>query len=457
MDQYKLLWHNILKELNNELGDNAFSEIFNNCNEIYKFENNSLLIIVPNTLIKFRIEQFYLRKIRDLSREKFNTSINFKFITKKDVLEKQTTQQSQNLIVDADFKHLGRNLSTLYRFENFVVGESNRYAYLTATKVAENKTMVCNPLYIFGDVGLGKTHLMTSIGNYILDDNINTNVVYTSSQKFAEDYFLATSNKNGREKIEQFYSKYNSADILLVDDIQFLEGKKATQEEFFKIFEHLASQNKLIVLTSDRPANSLKNVMSRLQSRFNWGISVDIKQPDKNLLINIQKNKLSYMIEDPTDVPDEVLDIIAYCFPNNIRDLEGALRTFINYCICMNCSFSKDNLFIALENLLPKNLEKNDSAKNTIDDVIQIVCSYYNISSKDLISSSRKQQIAYARQMLMYILRINFNIPLQVIGDNIGKRDHATIAHGIDKITELIKKDNLTKNDYEILLKKILN
>ena len=455
MEHYKLLWQNILKELNDELGDVAFNEVFINCTEIYKFENNSLTIIVPNTLIKFRIEQFYLRKIRDLSRDKFNNLINFKFITKKDTLENQSSPQKLN--VDADFKNLGRNLSTLYRFENFVVGESNRYAYLTASKVAENKTMVCNPLYIFGDVGLGKTHLMTSIGNYILDDNLNINVVYTSTQKFAEDYFLATSNKNSREKIENFYNKYNSADVLLVDDIQFLEGKKATQEEFFKVFEHLASQNKLIVLTSDRPANSLKNVMSRLQSRFNWGISVDIKQPDKNLLINIQKNKLSYMIEEPSDVPDEVLNIIADCFPNNIRDLEGALRTFINYCICMNCSFSKDNLFIALENLLPKNLEKTDSAKNTIDDVIKIICSYYNISSNDLISSSRKQQIAYARQMLMYILRVNFNIPLQVIGDNIGKRDHATIAHGIDKITELIKKDNLTKNDYEILIKKILN
>ena len=352
---------------------------------------------------------------------------------------------------------MGRNLSTLYRFENFVVGESNRYAYLTASKVAENSVLVCNPLYIFGDVGLGKTHLMTSIGNYILDNNINANVVYTSSQKFAEDYFLATSNKNGREKIEAFYNKYNNADVLLVDDIQFFEGKKGTQEEFFKIFEHLASQNKQIVLTSDRPANSLKNIMSRLQSRFSWGISVDIKQPDKNLLINILKNKLSFIIEEPNDVPEEVLSIIADCFPNNIRDLEGALRTFVNYCICMNCPFTKDNLYIALENLIPKDLDKKDSTKTTINDIISIVCSYYNVSSKDLLSSSRKQQISYARQMLMYILRNDFNIPLQVIGDNLGKRDHATIVHGTEKISELLKKDNLSRNDYEILMKKINN
>lgn len=454
MDNYRQLWKNILKRLNDDLGDNSFNEVFKECDEIYKFENNYLFIIVPSTIIKFRIDQFYIRKIRDIAKNEFNSQIGFKFITKKEISQ-NTPKENMKIIVENDSKSLGRNLSTLYRFENFVVGESNRYAYITASKVAENGVLVCNPLYIFGDVGLGKTHLMTSIGNFILDNNINTNVVYTSSQKFAEDYFLATSNKNGREKIEEFYNKYNNADVLLVDDIQFFEGKKATQEEFFKIFEHLVSQNKQIVLTSDRPANSLKNIMSRLQSRFSWGISVDIKQPDEKLLLNILKNKLSFIIEEPSDVPDEVLTIIANCFPNNIRDLEGALRTFINYCVCMNCPFTKENLYIALENLIPKNYDKKDSTKSTISEVIDIICSYYAISSKDLLSSSRKQKISYARQMLMYILRINFNIPLQTIGDNLGSRDHATVTHGIDKISELIKKDNLTKNDYEILSKKI--
>lgn len=456
MDNHQLLWDKILTQLHKDLGDSNFNEIFKDCSSIHKFENSYLYVIVPSTLIKFRIEQFYITKIKDIAKNFYTSPIGFKFITKKDANEEKNKENSK-IIVEIDTRSLGRNLSSLYRFENFVVGESNRYAYLTASKVAENSVLVCNPLYIFGDVGLGKTHLMTSIGNYILDNNINANVVYTSSQKFAEDYFLATSSKNGREKIEAFYRKYNDADVLLVDDIQFLEGKKATQEEFFKIFEHLASQNKQIVLTSDRPANSLKNIMSRLQSRFSWGISVDIKQPDKNLLVNILKNKLSFIIEDPSDVPEEVLSIIADCFPNNIRDLEGALRTFVNYCICMNCPFSKENLYIALENLLPKNLDKKDSTKSTIEDIIQIVCAYYNISTNDLLSTSRKQQIAYARQMLMYILRNDFNIPLQVIGDNLGKRDHATIVHGTEKISELLKKDNLSRNDYEILMKKINN
>ena len=140
--------------------------------------------------------------------------------------------------------------------------------------------------------------------------------------------------------------------------------------------------------------------MTRLQSRFSWGISVDIKQPDEKLLLNILKNKLSFIIEDPSDISDDVLSIIAQCFPNNIRDLEGALRTFVNYCVCMNCPFTKDNLYIALENLIPKNYDKKDTTKATISDVMDIVCSYYSISQKDLLSSSRKQKIAYSRQVL---------------------------------------------------------
>ena len=212
-------------------------------------------------------------------------------------------KDDQNIPTIQETKKIGRNLSSLYRFESFVVGESNRYAYLTATKVADNCGTFCNPLYIFGDVGLGKTHLMNAIGNYVLDNDINQNVVYVSCQKFTEDYFLSTAAKNP-DKIEQFYNKYNSADVLLIDDIQFLEGKTGTQEEFFKIFEHLVSLNKQIVLTSDRPANSLKNVMARLKSRFTMGICVDIKQPDQILLVNVLKNKLSFLIENPEEVND---------------------------------------------------------------------------------------------------------------------------------------------------------
>lgn len=450
MDLYQQTWDNMLTLLKDKLGDTTFNEFFKDCTTVHKVENNYYYIIVPNSLTKYRIEQFAMQYINDLIPRISETKIGFKFILKSDIKEEENKFTS----ID-EVKSIGRNLSTLYRFSNFEVGESNRYAFITAMKVAENGVKICNPLYIFGDVGLGKTHLMTSIGNYVLDNDINKCVVYTSSQKFAEDYFLATSAKNDRSKMEAFYKKYNSADVLLVDDIQFLEGKSATQEEFFKVFEHLATSNKQIVITSDRPASSLKNVMTRLKSRFGWGISVDIKKPDKTLLINILKNKLKFMINAPEDVPENVLSILADSFSTNIRDLEGALRTFVNYCTCMNVPFNKENLYLSLEAILPKDTQIIDTNIQIINKTMEVICKYYKVSENDIISSSRKQQVAYARQMLMYILREKFNIPLQTIGQNLGSRDHATIAYGVDKINLAAKSDDLTKKDIEYIVNNI--
>lgn len=450
MDSNQQIWDKMLTLLQQKLGDITFNEYFKDSKTVYKEEGNYYYIIVPNALIKFRIEQFAMPYINELVPYVSDKKIGFRFI-----LQSEIKEEENKLTSIEDVRPIGRNLSTLYRFNNFEVGESNRYAFVTAMKVAENGVKICNPLYIFGDVGLGKTHLMTSIGNYILDNDINANVVYTSSQKFAEDYFLATSTKGSTNKIEAFYNKYNSADVLLVDDIQFLEGKNATQEEFFKIFEHLATSNKQIVITSDRPAASLKNVMARLKSRFAWGISVDIKQPDKQLLINILKNKLKFMINSPEDVSEEVLSLLADNFSTNIRDLEGALRTFVNYCTCMSVPFTKENLYISLDAILPKEVKLIDSNKQIIDKTKDLLCKYYKVSEHDIISSSRKQQVAYARQMLMYILRVHFNIPLQTIGSNLGSRDHATIAYGVDKIAAMAKNDDLVKKDIEYLTKNI--
>lgn len=452
MDKYRQDWQKILALLKDKIGEIQFNETFKDCDEVYKFENNYYYIIVPNLLQKFRIEKFQMQNLTELIPYISNEKVGFRFISRSEIPAEEPKNQ---LVTPDEPRSFGRNLSNLYRFSNFEVGKSNRYAYLTATKVAENGVKICNPLYIFGDVGLGKTHLMTSIGNYILDNDINANVVYTSSQKFAEDYFLATSSKSGNNRIEAFYNKYNSADVLLVDDIQFLEGKTATQEEFFKIFEHLYSNNKQIVITSDRPALNLKNLMDRLRSRFNWGISVDIKHPDKELLINILKNKLRFLITDPKDVEDVVLEKLADSFPDNIRDMEGALRTFVNYCTCMNAQLSLDNLFVSLESILPKSAKKTDAGLELIAQVKKIVCSYFKVSAEDLNATTRKQQVTYARQILMYILRNNFNISLQIIGDNLGSRDHATISHGVDKIASLLKTDESVKNDIDFVVKSI--
>ena len=453
MNDYQTIWNDVLNKLKIELPEKAFQEVFSDSKKILKFENNYIYVVVPNQLVKFRIENFYSNKIKEIVSELYPMKVGFKFVLEKDVEIKEENHQEQTSTYQPAQK-VGRNLSSLYRFESFVVGESNRYAYLTATKVADNCGTFCNPLYIFGDVGLGKTHLMNAIGNFVLDNDINQNVVYVSCQKFSEDYFLATSTKKP-EKIEQFYNKYNSADLLLIDDVQFLEGKTGTQEEFFKIFEHLVSLNKQIVLTSDRAASNLKNVMARLKSRFTMGICVDIKQPDQTLLVSVLKNKLSFLLEDPTIVPEDVLVSLASYFPTNIRDLEGGLRTYVNYCLCMNEDFTLDSLSKSLDRLIPKSLDSISSSKVVFDKISNEISSYYSLSLSDLVSSSRKQQHVYARQLLMYIAKEDYNLTVKFIGDNLGGRDHSTVLHGIDKIKEDIKNNNMVKQDYEFLKKKL--
>ena len=348
-----------------------------------------------------------------------------------------------------------RRLRAEFTFDNFVIGESNRFAFLSAMKVAESPHSILNPLYIFGDVGLGKTHLMMAIGHFVLDNDINANVVYTSAQQFTEDYFLATSTKKGKEHIEDFYNHYRSADLLLVDDIQFLEGKMGTQEEFFKVFDYLHENNKQIVITSDRVANDLK-LMARLKSRFNWGMIADMKVPDKELRVNILKRKVSFLLNNPKDIPVEVLDIIADLFPNNIRDLEGAIRRYVTYCVSLDYPFTVENIQVALGSIIPKSKEYISKTKD-IDEIKHIVSSYFRIPIEDLISPSRKTPIVYARNISYYLIREKFKTPLKKIGESFGKRDHATIAHGYEKIKSQLKTDQHVRSDIEYLTNKLEN
>jgi len=459
MEQYLKLWEQILNVVRQNLDDERFNELFRDYS-VYKFQNNYIYVVVPDVLTKFRIEKFLIKRINQEILPNFtNEKIMFKIITKEEA-EEDKKQSEYNKLVNPTKDYTNnlsrRNLRPEYTFSNFVVGESNRFAFLSAMKVAEAPGDVYNPLYIFGDVGLGKTHLMMAIGHYILDNNINANVIYTTAQQFTEDYFLATSTKKGRENIEEFYNYYRSADVLLVDDIQFLDGKKSTQEEFFKVFEYLHENNKQIVITSDRSANQLQNMMARLKSRFNWGLNVDIKTPDNDLRINILKTKLKFLLNNPAEVPIEVLEYISNTFPNNVRDLEGALRRYVTYCVSLNIPFTLENVYVALDSLIP-NKENDTQIENNsqIEYIKQVVCDYFKISTNDLTSTSRKQQVTYARQIAIYLIRDKFNIPLKRIGEFFGNRDHATISHSIDKIKHGIQTNPLIKTDIEILEKKI--
>lgn len=456
MNEYQNIWNQMLVLLKDRMDDESFDNSFGKCLNVCKFENNYIYVMVPNLLIKYKIDRFYTELIKELTPLVSSYTVGFKFVDEKSVQqEEENKAKGVSKIAEVDsVKSLMRPISSIYNFENFVAGESNRYAYVVAMNVAKDGPKVCNPLYIFGDVGLGKTHLMSAIGNYVLDNNINAKVVYTSSQKFAEEYFLATSTRGSTEKIVNFYERYKDIDFFLVDDVQLLENKNSTQEEFFKLFEELVAHNKQIILTSDRPPQSLK-IMARLKTRFAWGIIVEIKKPDKELQLSILKRKLSFLIEDVNDVDNSVLEIIADNFPNSIRELEGALRNFVNYCVCMNVPFTKENLYAALEKVFPADKQDEDSLTNIIKLAKKEIADYYRVSIQDLDSDSRKKDVVYARQMLMYILRNDYVVPLQVIGDNLGSRDHTTIGYGVDKVASILKTDELIAQDYKKISQKI--
>lgn len=452
LDVCKQYLEDFLHQLQQEMNKDDFDELFQDLTQVHKCEPDFIYIVVPDALSKFKIEKFHSKRMDDFIQTKTNSKIRWKFITAD-----EAKKEKENLITAVEEVNVNkskRRLRAEFTFNNFVVGESNRFAFLSAMKVAESPYSVYNPLYLFGDVGLGKTHLMMAIGHYVLDNNPQANVVYTSAQQFAEDYFLSTSTKKGRDRIEEFYNHYRLADLLLVDDIQFLEGKTSTQEEFFKVFDYLHENNKQIVITSDRVASDLK-LMARLKSRFNWGMSADIKAPDKDLRYNIVKRKLLFLLNNPKDVPNDVLETIAELFPNNIRDLEGALRRYVTYCVSLDLPFTYDTISIALGSIIPAGMDRLSNKIKDIDRIKEVVSAYFQISIEDLISNSRKNQIVYARNVAFYIIREKHHTPLKKIGECFGKRDHATVAHGYDKIKELIKTNPHTKSDIEYVEKKL--
>lgn len=456
-EECKKYFDEVVDILQNECSPQDLEEIkkrFAATKGIHKFENNYIYIITKDKLTKVLLEKFNSIRMNEILADISEQNIRFKFITEEDAkIEEESNKNLISAIDPQTIQRSNRKLRAEFTFDNFVIGESNRFAFVTAMKIAESPQSVLNPFYLFGDVGLGKTHLMMAIGHYILDKNINANVVYTSAQQFTEDFFLNT--RKDSSNIEFFYNKYRQADILLVDDIQFLEGKPATQEEFFKIFDYLHENNKQIVITSDRMANDLK-LMSRLKSRFSWGLPVDVKSPDKELRINILKRKLDFLISNPSDVPEECLETIAELFTNNIRELEGALRRFVTYCISMNVPFTNENAIKILEQIVPKtNSDFQDTNDKKIKEVKDIVISYFQISHDDLISSSRKPALVYARNLCYYIIRNKYDINLKKIGEHFGNKDYTTVIHGYEKIKDSIKSDSKINNDVTYIENKL--
>jgi chromosomal replication initiator protein len=451
MEQYEKIWSQIKSRLQISLDNDVYNEHFANISNVFKVVNNYIYLIAPNSFVKNKIESFYLNRLNVLLNEYVEEKHMFKIITKDQAAEELAKKETYSINTpekDLEDKYK-TGLNNSYTFENFVVGTSNRLAYTSAMKVADQPGVFANPLYIFGDVGLGKTHLMQCVGNYILENDVNKKVLYAKTDQFIEDYGRAAQKKD----YDFFSKKYENVDVLLVDDIQFLSGKNQTQLEFFKIFEKLKENNKQIVITSDRQASELYDIMSRLTSRFEWGLSVDINRPDLDHRIKILKKKLTAETQDSELISDDILEYIASVFDNNVRELEGALKRVLFYCTAFDYKFTVENAQEALKSLVnSKNASNQKLDRTNYTNVLDVVSNYYNISTSDLLSKKRKKIYVFPRQMAMYILKELYDLTYKKIGQIFNGRDHSTVIYSIEQISNDVQIDKAKKNDVDKLL-----
>ena len=318
------------------------------------------------------------------------------------------------------------SLNPRYTFANFVVGANNRLAHAASLAVAENPATAYNPLFLYGGVGLGKTHLLHAIGNYCMEHG--QNVLYVSSEEFTNDMVNAIRGHT----TQAFRDKYRSADVLLVDDIQFIAGKESTQEEFFHTFNTLHGQNKQIIVSSDRPPKALVTLEERLRSRFEWGLTADIQPPDFETRLAILRSK-SERLSRP--VPPEIMELIARRVQSNIRELEGALNRIVAFADLSGMQLTPQLAEMALADLLPQRGDVKPAA------VVDVVAHAYNLSVERLLSPDRSRDVSLPRQIAMYLMR-ETNISLPQIGQALGGRDHTTVMYACKKVADLLERDD---------------
>ena len=379
--------------------------------------------------------------------EKTGFHCEVRFITSAD---KQKAETEENEEYDDDFPSqasIAANLNPRYTFSTFVVGANNKFAHAASLAVAESPAERYNPLFIYGGVGLGKTHLMHSIAHFILKNNPEAKVLYTTSENFTNELIDAIRTKNNYT-ITQFREKYRKIDVLLIDDIQFIINKESTQEEFFHTFNYLHENNKQIVISSDKPPKAFTTLEERLRSRFEMGLPVDISSPDYETRMAILSKKEEL---EGYNIDNEILKYIATNIKSNIRELEGALTKIIAFSKLYNTQLTMEAAEEALKDLISPNAQKEVTPAL----IIEVVAEHFGFTTEDLISTKRNREVVYPRQIAMYLCRTMTPTPLQAIGTALGKKDHTTIMHGIQIIEKELKTDETLASTIEILKKKI--
>ena len=449
----KRLWQNVLGEVEVSLSKASFNTWFKNT-EIVDITNDTVFIRVQNVFTQDWLSKKYEPSIRTSLLKSLPNLKKIEYIighkTPKETLFNQQPQNQQKSDVSAPpvmvkevvatvartntVSETPSKLNPRYTFDSFVVGESNKLVNAAALAVTDSPGLTYNPLFIYGGVGLGKTHLLQAIGNSILNKNSKKKVVYITSEKFTNELVDAIHKKTTKA----FKEKYRKVDCLLIDDIQFLAGKEATQEEFFHTFNTLYENSKQIVLTSDRPPKAIPTLEARLRSRFEWGMMADVSPPKYEMRLAVLRSKSANIA---FGVTDEILEIIAKKIQNNIRELEGALTRVVAFGQLNNTIPTLEEV----ESLLGGMLINPGKRILKTNDIIKTVCKYYDIRKDDLLGKKRNKEIVFPRQVLIYLLREELDLPYKSIAREVGGKDHTTIIHNYNKIKRLLIEDNITE------------
>ena len=419
---------------------------------VYDVKDDTVYILVKLRASLEHIEEKYLLPFRVCIAEVTGTEYEVAFVTDNQALirEKKENLMKKNR---ANVVFEKANLNPKYTFDTFVVGGNNSFAHAASLAVAESPGEAYNPLFIYGGVGLGKTHLMHSIAHFILENDPSKNVLYVTSETFTNELIESLkSGKTGSElAMTKFREKYRNNDVLLIDDIQFIIGKESTQEEFFHTFNHLHVSGKQIIISSDKPPKDIETLEARLRTRFEWGLIADISSPDYETRMAILRKKEELDGLERYHIPDDVMQYIANNIKSNIRELEGSLNKLI---ALSNLENRPIDIPLAAE-ALKDMISPDDNRTVTPELILDIVSDHFNIPISDLKGRKRNAEIVLPRQIVMYLCRHMTDISLKAIGAFLGGKDHASVTHGIKKIEAEIKTDEALHNTVNIIMKKI--
>ncbi|MBD5086559.1 MAG: chromosomal replication initiator protein DnaA [Clostridiales bacterium] len=437
MDECKKIWDILLLGISNKISTVVYDMWFSQL-EPLTIAHNKIIIVAKLNSVKKTINSNY-RDIIIEEIKKLNTFVDDFIIITPDEISvyedkiKEDKQESENV---EQFTYLVDNNFT---FDKFVVGQSNQIVYAAAKAVANQPGTLHNPLFIYGGVGLGKTHIMHAIGNEILKSNKKAKILYCTTEQFVNDFIDSIRNNKDNEQNKRFREKYRNVDILMLDDIQFLAGKTGTQEALFHTFNDLYQNKKQIILSSDRHPKELTFLEERLQSRFSSGLTVDISTPDLETRIAILQKKAFYK---NVNLPIEVVYFIAESFDSNIRELEGALQKVIFYC---QLEGREPDSVDIIKEALKDDIDVSNHILS-LDTIVDATCSYFNIKKEEIIGKKKLKQIVQARQIAIYLINDMLGVPLATIGSYFGGRDHTTIIYARDKMENEIKSNNLIAN-----------